>query len=145
MIHLDWLPTLTAAAGTAPDPRFPSDGIDLLPVLAGEARASQRTLYWRYKANAQRAIRMGDYKALKIGANSYLFNVVEDPMERANLKPRMPEVYKRLTDAWLAWNRGMLPESPDSFTYNNTADEWADRINTPPVDIKAVDDGGPWP
>jgi arylsulfatase A-like enzyme len=145
MIHLDWLPTLTAAAGTAPDPRFPSDGINLLPVLGGEAKASQRTLYWRYKSNAQRAIRMGDYKALKIGANSYLFNVVEDPMERANLKLRMPEVYKRLTDAWLAWNRGMLAESPDSFTYNNSADEWADHINTPAVDTRAVDDGGAWP
>jgi arylsulfatase A-like enzyme len=145
MIHLDWLPTLAAAAGTAPDTRFPSDGINLLPVLGGKAKESERTLYWRYKSNAQRAIRMGDYKALKIGPNSYLFNVVDDPMERANLKLRMPEIYKRLTDAWLAWNRGMLPESPDSFTYNNAADEWADHINTPPVDIKAVDDGGTWP
>nr|WP_166178203.1 sulfatase-like hydrolase/transferase [Altererythrobacter segetis] len=144
-IHLDWLPTLTAVAGTRPDPRFPSDGLNLLPVLAGAAKPAPRTLYWRYKANAQRAVRMGDYKALKIGGNTYLFNVVDDPMERANLKNRMPEVYRQLTAAWMAWNAGMLPESPQSFTYDNAADEWADRINLTEVDTKAVDDGGPWP
>jgi arylsulfatase A-like enzyme len=145
MIHFDWLPTLAAAAGTAPDPRFPSDGINLLPALAAGARPTERTLYWRYKANAQRAIRMGDYKALKIGANTYLYDVVRDPMERANLKRRMPDVYKRLTDAWMAWNAGMLPEVAGSYTYNNAAPEWADHINTSAVDVRAVDDGGPWP
>jgi arylsulfatase A-like enzyme len=32
-ISMDWFPTLLAAAGIAPDPEFPSDGIDLLPIL----------------------------------------------------------------------------------------------------------------
>ena len=32
---MDWLPTLLAAAGAAPDPAFPPDGINLLPVLTG--------------------------------------------------------------------------------------------------------------
>src|SRR6202030_4355815 len=36
-IGMDWFPTLLAAAGTAPDPKFPSDGIDLLPALTGAA------------------------------------------------------------------------------------------------------------
>ena len=30
-ISMDWLPTLLAAAGTAPDPAYPPDGINLLP------------------------------------------------------------------------------------------------------------------
>ncbi len=30
-ISMDWLPTLLAAAGTAPAPAYPSDGMDLLP------------------------------------------------------------------------------------------------------------------
>jgi arylsulfatase A-like enzyme len=144
-MQMDWLPTLTAAAGTGPDPKFPSDGIDLLPVLTAGARPVQRPLFWRYKANSQRAVRIGDYKALKIGPNTYLYDVVGDPMERANLKRRMPEIYKRLTDAWMAWNAGMLPQVPASFTYDNAADQWSDHIKTPPVDRKAVDDGGPWP
>ena len=32
-ISMDWLPTLLAAAGTRPDPSYPPDGINLLPVL----------------------------------------------------------------------------------------------------------------
>ena len=85
---MDWLPTLLAAAGTAPDPAYPPDGINLLPVLTGAAPPVPRTLFWRYKANAQRAMRDGDFKFLKILDNTFLFNVVEDPMERANLKER---------------------------------------------------------
>ena len=54
---MDWLPTLLAAAGTAPDPAFPPDGINLLPVLAGAAPV-RADLFWRYKANAQRAARV---------------------------------------------------------------------------------------
>ena len=145
MMHMDWLPTLTAAAGTGPDPKFPSDGISLLPVLTEGARPVERSLFWRYKSNAQRAVRIGNYKALKIGPNTFLYDVVADPMARANLKRRMPDVYKRLIDAWTAWNGGMLPEVAESFTYNNAGAEWSDHINTPLIDPKAVDGGGAWP
>jgi len=65
-ITMDWLPTLVAAAGGQPDPAFPPDGISLLPHLTRGADAAQRTLFWRFKGNAQRAIRDGDYKFLKI-------------------------------------------------------------------------------
>ena len=37
---MDWMPTLLAAAGVAPDPAFAPDGINLLPVLTAERRAS---------------------------------------------------------------------------------------------------------
>ncbi len=144
-MQMDWLPTLTAAAGTGPDPKFPTDGTNLLPLLTAGAKPAERSLFWRYKSNAQRAVRMGDYKALKIGPNTFLYDVVEDPMERANLKQLMPGVYKRLTGAWMAWNAGMLPEVPESMTYNNAAAEWSDHINTPAIDPRAVDAGEPWP
>jgi hypothetical protein len=39
-----------------------------------------------------------------------LFNVVEDPLERANLKERYKDVYERLVAEWQAWNASMLPE-----------------------------------
>jgi hypothetical protein len=61
------------------------------------------------------------------------------------LKKKYPDVYKRLTGAWDAWNRTMLPQTAQSGTYNNAAAEWADHINTPAVDVHAFDDGGPWP
>src|SRR6185503_11508393 len=92
-ISMDWVPTLLAAAGATPDPRYPLDGIDLLPQLTANAAVTSRTLFWRYKANAQRAVRDGDYKFLKMLDNTFLFNVADDPMERANLKDRRRDIY----------------------------------------------------
>ncbi|HSF29039.1 MAG TPA: hypothetical protein VLK82_01010 [Candidatus Tectomicrobia bacterium] len=60
IITMDWLPTLLAAAGTGLDPAYPSDGEDILPVLLGARTPYPRTLYWRYKAQSQRAVRDGD-------------------------------------------------------------------------------------
>ena len=133
-ITMDWLPTLLAAAGAAPDPAFPPDGINLLPLITQTASPVERTLFWRYKANAQRAVRDGDYKFLKILDNTFLFNVVDDPMERANLKERQKDVYDRLVAEWLAWNATMLPEIDESSTDNFTGGQLADHIGTPAVE-----------
>ncbi len=145
IIHMDWLPTFVAAAHGQVDSESPSDGINLLPCLTQAAAPVNRTLFWRYKANAQRAVRDGDYKALKIGANGYLFNVVDDPLERSDLKKKNADIYRKLTEEWNAWNSTMLPELEASHTENFAAAEWADHINTPAVDGKAIDDGGDWP
>lgn len=48
----------------------------LLHTAALGTAAVERKLFWRYKANAQRAARVGDYKYLKILDNTFLFNVV---------------------------------------------------------------------
>lgn len=136
-ISMDWLPTLLAAAGAEPDSAYPSDGINLLPFLAEGATPIPRKLFWRYKANAQHAVRDGDMKYLKILDNTFLFNVVEDPMERANLKERMPDVYSRLIAEWGAWNATMLPEIDSSYTENFTGAQLADHIGTPETSKEA--------
>ena len=115
---MDWVATLLAAAGAEADPAYPLDGINLLPVLTQNASPIPRKLFWRYKANAQRAARDGDYKYLKILDNTFLFNVVDDPLERANLKQRQKEVYRRLVREWYDWNATMLPEIKESFTHS---------------------------
>lgn len=135
-ITMDWVPTLLAAAGTAPDAAFPSDGMDLTPYLRG-ASAKARKLYWRYKANRQRAMRDGDFKYLRILDNSFLFNVVDDPLERANLKDRQKDVFLRLETEWKAWNAQMLPEIDASFTEGVTGKVQADHIGAQPSDRKA--------
>jgi arylsulfatase A-like enzyme len=127
-ISMDWLPTLLAAAGTAPDQAYPSDGINLLTQLKQDLPPVRRTLFWRYKGNAQRAVRDGDFKYLKLRDNTFLFNVVDDPMERANLKERRKDVYDRLAAQWLAWNATMLPELPESRTGGNDAEQWPDHL-----------------
>jgi arylsulfatase A-like enzyme len=127
-ISMDWFPTLLAAAGTRPDPSYPPDGIDLLPSLTGEAAPVRRTLYWRFKSNAQRAIRDGDWKLLQIRDNTFLFNVVDDPLERANLKARRRDVFDRMDAQWRAWNATMLPEVDGSTVEGFSARELADHI-----------------
>jgi len=127
-ISMDWLPTLLDAAGAEADPAFAPDGISLLPMLRGDAASVRRTLFWRYKGNAQRAVRDGDLKYLKIRENTFLFNVADDPMERANLKDRQKDVYEALSRKWLDWNATMLPEVPESNTGGNNANTWADHI-----------------
>ncbi|MDP9049164.1 MAG: sulfatase-like hydrolase/transferase [Acidobacteriota bacterium] len=136
-ISMDWLPTLLAAAGTEPDAAFPPDGINLLPMLSQGAPTAPRKLFWRYKANAQRAARDGDWKYLKIRENTFLFNVVDDPMERANLKTRHKDIYDRMVAEWFAWNATMLPEIDESFTFSFSGDQLADHIGTPKATGKA--------
>jgi arylsulfatase A-like enzyme len=131
-VSMDWMPTLLAAAGAAPDPAYPPDGISLLPVLTQNASTVPRKLFWRFKSNAQRAVRDGDLKWLKIGDNTFLFNLKDDPLERANLKDRQPEVYRRLVADYEAWNATMLPEDPQASSMTLGGTQYPDRYgNTP--------------
>ncbi len=130
MMSMDWLPTFLAAAGAATDPASPPDGMNLLPQLAG-APAVSRKLYWRYKHNLQQAMRDGDWKYLKILDNTFLFNVVDDPLERANLKERRRDIYDRLAAEWRAWDEKMLPLDPMSSTGGFGSNELADHMGAP--------------
>ena len=133
-ISMDWVATLLAAAGAEADPAYPLDGINLLPVLTQNAAPVPRKLFWRYKANAQRAARDGDYKYLKILDNTFLFNVVDDPLERANLKDRQKDVYRRLVREWYDWNATMLPEIKESYTHSFDGSQLADHFGAKPPD-----------
>jgi arylsulfatase A-like enzyme len=127
-ITMDWCPTLLEAAGIEPHPDYPPDGISILPMLMQRTETQPRKLFWRYKTNAQRAMRDGDFKYLKIRDNTFLFNVVEDPRERANLQDRRRDLADRLVAEWTAWNATMLPEIPDSFAETYNAAQLADHI-----------------
>ena len=132
MISMDWLPTLTAAAGTHPDPpAYPSDGIDLLDHLAPGVPDVPRTLYWRYLNKDQRAVRDGNWKYLAIMGNSFLFDVVADPLERANLKERDRDIYARLVTQWQEWNVSMLPFTNSNYSYSLSGEDLADHYGAP--------------
>ena len=113
LISMDWLPTLLAAAGGASDPEFPSDGLDLLQVLVGEAPPRERKLFWRFKAAEQAAVRAGRWKFLKLAEREYLFDIVADPRERANLKDKHPGLTAQRKTDFSAWNAAMLPYPAD--------------------------------
>jgi len=127
-ITMDWFATLLEAADVAPHPDYPPDGISLLPMLTRATPPQSRKLFWRYKTNAQRAMRDGDFKYLKIRDNSFLFQICNDPRERANLRDRRQDLMQRMVAEWTAWNAAMLPEIPDSFGETYTAAQLADHI-----------------
>ncbi|MEQ1622274.1 MAG: sulfatase-like hydrolase/transferase [Methylococcales bacterium] len=118
-ISMDWLPTLDAA--------YKPDGENLLPVILGTVKPQQRTLFWRYKANQQRAVRSGDWKYLKIADNEFLFDVVADQRERANLAEKNPDIFKKLKQQWESWNASMLPITDDVKTHAVNGKVQADR------------------
>jgi arylsulfatase A-like enzyme len=126
-MSMDFLPTFLAGAGGAPDPAYPSDGIDLAPVLSG-LPTPQRDLYWRYFAHDQKAVRRGRYKYLKINDNEYLFDVIADPLERGNLKDRMPDLFAELRQAHASWDAGMLHD-PATVSYSTGPLDAADHYD----------------
>ncbi len=123
---MDWMPTLLRVAGTAPDPAFPSDGVDILSI--DPATPQSRTLFWRYQHMLQEACRDGDMKYLRIDGHDFLFDLSADPRERANLKHRMPDEFERLKNAYSSWETTMLPRDPDAFTHGFGAEQLADHF-----------------
>jgi arylsulfatase A-like enzyme len=117
-ITMDFLPTLLAAAGVAPDPSRPPDGMSLLNAFDDARLVTDRALFWRFHAHAQAAARRGPYKYLRIDANEYLFDVVADPQERGNLKTRQAAVFNALKAGWETWNAEMLAYTPKNSTYD---------------------------
>jgi arylsulfatase A-like enzyme len=135
MMTMDWMPTLLGLRVPNPILALSPDGEDLAPTLAGTAAPHPRKFYWRYKAGSQRAIRDGDWKYLHIAGNEFLFDVVLDPRERANLKDRYPDIFNRLRNDWHAWNATMLPERPRPALYGQPGNLLADHygvVNPPP-------------
>jgi arylsulfatase A-like enzyme len=129
-MSMDWLPTFLTVAGGSVDPEYPSDGVDIGPALTGGALA-ERSLFWRYRNRDQRAHRRGNYKYLKINDNEFLFDVVADPLERANLKARQPERFAAMKAAWEQWDAGMLHD-PSAQSGGNLPANWADHFNSLP-------------
>ena len=127
IMSMDWMPTLLNAAGADNEDGYWFDGIDLRPALSG-APPVHRTLCWRYLNMRQEACRSGDWKYLKIWGNTFLFNIAKDPLERANLKDREPDIYARLVQEYNSWNATMLPLDLEAFTGGFTGAEIPDNF-----------------
>ena len=109
---LDWSATILAAAGASAHPRYPLDGIDLLPLLRGRREFHERTLFWRTtQRTRQAAVRRGGWKYLRDEEGEYLFDLVLDPGERHDRSSDQPKKFGLLKVALAAWEREMLPPS----------------------------------
>src|SRR5690606_33901344 len=127
---MDCRPTVVAAASAAPHPEYRSAGGEIRPGLRGGS-LPERTLFWRYHSKDEKAVRRGAYKYLSINGNEFLFDIVADPLERGNLKDRMPNKFAELKAAFEAWNSGML-KAPDVSSFGWTPQLLADHYGPPP-------------
>lgn len=112
LITQDLTATLLAATGTKPDPDYPLDGINLLPVIRGQKPVFSRTLFWRFEADPaerQKAIRSGKWKYLSIKGKEFLFDLSTNPGETINLKNKRPDTFAELKARFQEWEAGVLP------------------------------------
>ena len=120
MASMDFLPTLLTMAGGNVAKAGTFDGADLAAQLTGKAASIERTLFWRFKANNQAAVRKGDWKYVRIGGKERLFNLAEDEHERAERQGAEPQKFDELKRLWDDWNRQMVPYRVDGFSEDVT-------------------------
>ncbi|HWK42820.1 MAG TPA: sulfatase-like hydrolase/transferase, partial [Croceibacterium sp.] len=139
IMSMDWMPTFVAAGEGRPSRAFPSDGVDIAPALLGGSMP-ERPLFWRFGNKKQKAIRRGQYKYLSINDNEFLFDVVSDPLERGNLKDRMPDRFAALKAEWAAWDATMLHD-PNAPSYGISPSLQADHFapGAPPAAAPPAD------
>jgi arylsulfatase A-like enzyme len=107
VISLDILPTAAAAAGAELPSGRKLDGVNLLPYLSGEKRQlPHEALFWRSGQN--HAARKGDWKLVKMGDKTGLYNLASDIGEKKDLKAEKPDVLKDMQDAYERWDSQMI-------------------------------------
>jgi arylsulfatase A-like enzyme len=111
---MDWSATMVALGGGQAHADYPFDGVSLLPLFQNPQATFERPLFWRMNHREQRAVRLGDWKYLRVDGNDYLFNVVADARERANLGKHMPDKLQAMKTLWETWNASMPPIPADA-------------------------------
>jgi arylsulfatase A len=114
--HIDLMPTILAAAGSAPKPSWHIDGRNSLAQWVGTSTdLPERTLFWEWRSEGsnQLAAMRGDLKlVLNGGGPPELFDVERDPAERRSLAAERPEAVKSLQQGlhdWLATEHDPRP------------------------------------
>lgn len=103
---------LSVTNATVPDSTR-LEGINLLPLLTGQAPPAERTLFWRTDAGGrtQAAARKGDWKLLVDGTHTMLFNVRTDVQERQNVAAQQPGKARELWLELQKWSTAVSLEA----------------------------------
>ena len=109
---MDLTATILAATSTTAPAAYRPDGVDILPMLRGDAPVRDRDVFWRIlPPRNMRAVRSGNWKLLLDGAQVLLFDLANDPGERNDLAARQPEKVATLKRLYLAWEAGLTQGS----------------------------------
>ena len=110
VISLDIFATAAALAGAAVPKDRPIDGVNLMPCLTGKGSPPPHDkLYWRIGGGQAFAVRQGNWKLVKIGGRSELYDLEADAGESKDAASTKPEILARLESARVAWNRDLIP------------------------------------
>jgi arylsulfatase A-like enzyme len=111
---MDWTATILSLTGAKPDPKFPLDGIDIMPIIMGKKKEMDRTLYWRiFQRKQHKAMRDGKWKYLQDEkGNEYLFDLLNDPSEQNNLKDQQQAIFEKLKKKYRQWKKTVLQPIP---------------------------------
>lgn len=90
--HIDLMPTLAAAAGSATPAGVEIDGVNLMPLAIGDPKAARphETIFWQ--SGGYRVVRHGEWK-LQVTTRpdrNWLFNLADDPTEKKDLSASNP-------------------------------------------------------
>jgi len=89
----DMMPTFAELAGVKVPGR--TDGISIVPTLLGKGRQRRHEyLYWELKDN--RAVRMGNLKAVRNKAGLQLFDLTKDLAEKTDIAAKHPDIIERM-------------------------------------------------
>ncbi len=101
----DFLPTAVEIAGA----RMPAgiDGISYLPALTGQKQSAHDYLYWEFRKRDEpsQAVRMGDWKAVRIGGEGApveVYNLRTDVSEKKDVAAANPAIVKQAQEIFLS-------------------------------------------
>jgi arylsulfatase A-like enzyme len=107
VISLDILPTVAAAGGAGLPKDRNLDGVNLLPYLTGKKKQPpHEILFWRSGQN--HAARKENWKLVKMGDETGLYNLASDISESKDLKEDKPDVFKEMQKAYERWDSQMV-------------------------------------
>ncbi len=106
-IFMDLTASILAVTNTTVPADTRLEGINLLPILEGQAAAVARTVFFRIAApdRQQRAVRQGEWKLLIDGDDILLFNLPRDIGERNDVAKEHPDVARRLMSLLMDWQK----------------------------------------
>lgn len=104
-ITMDLTASFAALAGVSAPPDKPFDGINLIPILAGDQPAQERTLFWRVNRpeRPQKAVRHGSWKYILDGNTELLYDLADDISEVRDLRYRRRDIFDQLKKMLAAW------------------------------------------
>ena len=107
----DFMPTIASLLGTPSIASTAVDGVDLSPILQGEAAGPERPLFWHYPHYSNQggipgaAIRIGDYKLIERfeDGSVNLYDLSSDPGEKNDLARSDPQRARTMRARLHAW------------------------------------------